>query len=79
MLKLTEYLYELNFKAAKLLVSKIVTFKKCFLYKYFFSACHLLGDYMEAIKGDFAKAYKVYKTNCKYENIFDNILYIKIA
>ena len=28
------------------------------------SACHLLADYMEAVKGDFQKAYKVYQTNC---------------
>ncbi|XP_049836960.1 cytochrome c oxidase assembly factor 7 homolog [Schistocerca gregaria] len=26
--------------------------------------CHLLGDYLEAIKKDFDKAAKVYKTNC---------------
>jgi len=27
-------------------------------------ACHLLADYMESVKKDFAKAFKVYKTNC---------------
>lgn len=26
--------------------------------------CHLLGDYLEAIKKDYAKAGKVYKSNC---------------
>lgn len=30
--------------------------------------CHLLGDYLEAIKKDFKKAGKVYKTNCDEHN-----------
>ncbi|XP_046400542.1 cytochrome c oxidase assembly factor 7 homolog [Ischnura elegans] len=29
-----------------------------------YDVCHLLGDYLEAIKKDFEKASKVYKTNC---------------
>ncbi len=27
-------------------------------------ACHLLGDYMEAVKKDFHRALKIYETNC---------------
>ena len=27
-------------------------------------ACHLLGDYLEGIKKDFSKAFKIYQTNC---------------
>ncbi|KAF4518694.1 hypothetical protein B566_EDAN002730 [Ephemera danica] len=30
--------------------------------------CHLLGDYLEAIKKDFEKARKVYKTNCDHHS-----------
>lgn len=29
-----------------------------------FVVCHLLGDYLEAIKKDFEKASKVYRSNC---------------
>ena len=29
-----------------------------------FAACHLLGDYLEAIKKDFERAGKVYRSNC---------------
>lgn len=29
-----------------------------------FLVCHLLADYLEAIKKDFEKASKVYKSNC---------------
>jgi hypothetical protein len=28
------------------------------------SACHLLGDYMEAVKQDVEKAFRIYDTNC---------------
>lgn len=28
------------------------------------SACHLLGDYMEAVKQDPEKAFRIYDTNC---------------
>lgn len=31
---------------------------------FYISVCHLLGDYLEAIKKDFNKARRVYKTNC---------------
>ena len=31
-------------------------------------ACHLLGDYWEAIKKDYAKALKIYSTNCDEYN-----------
>lgn len=28
------------------------------------TVCHLLGDYLEAIKKDYEKAVKIYKNNC---------------
>jgi len=32
-------------------------------------SCHLLGDYLESVKKDFAKAFKVYQINCEeYEH-----------
>lgn len=30
-----------------------------------FIVCHLLGDFLEAIKKDYKKARKIYKTNCE--------------
>lgn len=30
----------------------------------FILACHLLGDYLEAVKKDYEKAAKIYKNNC---------------
>ncbi|XP_053598457.1 cytochrome c oxidase assembly factor 7 homolog isoform X1 [Microplitis demolitor] len=32
------------------------------------NACHLLGDYMESISGDFEKAGEIYKSNCDERN-----------
>lgn len=34
------------------------------MYYLFISVCHLLGDYLEAVKKDYEKARKVYKSNC---------------
>lgn len=33
-------------------------------WSYFFLVCHLLADFLEAIKKDYEKAGKVYRTNC---------------
>lgn len=33
-----------------------------------FIVCHLLGDFLEAIKKDFKKARKIYKNNCEDNN-----------
>ena len=30
----------------------------------FLPACHLLGDFLEAIKQDLSKSFKIYQTNC---------------
>jgi len=32
------------------------------------ASCHLLGDYLEGIKKDFAKAFRIYQTNCDEHN-----------
>lgn len=39
-------------------------------------ACHLLGDYLEAVKTDYVKAGKVYKDNCENGNFGKSCLKI---
>lgn len=35
---------------------------------YYFSVCHLLGDFLEAVDRDQDKAFKVYQENCETGN-----------
>lgn len=39
-----------------------------FTYFNFLLVCHLLGDYLEAIKKNYEKSFKVYQNNCDESN-----------
>lgn len=41
---------------------------KCYFFITFLIVCHLLGDFLEAIKKDMKKARKIYKANCEDRN-----------